>query len=57
MLVLQGYMVVMIAIGWKLATQSSSFERMSLWKQLIVLSISPLLLVRDIFKDFQKERR
>lgn len=57
MLVVQGYMVLMVAIGFVLTTSSHTFKRLSLWKQLIVLTISPLLLTREIFNDFKKEVR
>ncbi len=57
MLVVQGYMVLMFAIGFVLATSSHTFKRLSLWKQLIVLTASPLLLAREIFNNLKKEVR
>ena len=57
MLIIKGYVVLVFAIGFILATSSRSFKGLSLWKQIIVLSISPLLLAREIFYDFKKEVR
>jgi len=55
MLVAQGYVILMIAIGFVIATSSHRFKDLSLWKRIAVLSISPLLLAREILKDFKKE--
>lgn len=57
MLVIQGYVILTIAIGFVLTTTSPVFKGLSLWKQLIVLTISPLLLAKEIFNDFKKEVR
>jgi len=54
MLVVQGYMILTIVIGFILSTSSQAFKQLSLWKQIIVLSISPLLLTREILKDFKR---
>ena len=54
MLVIQGYVVLMIGIGLKLAISSYIFRNLSLWKKLIVFSVSPLLLAIEIYKDFKK---
>lgn len=55
MLVIQGYVYLVLAIGFISVTSSKTFKKLSLWKQILVLSISPLLLARNIFKDFKKE--
>ena len=55
MLIVQGYIILSIGIGFILTIKSNSFKRLSLWKQFIVLSISPLMLAREILKDFKKE--
>jgi hypothetical protein len=55
MLVVQGYLFLTVAIGFILTTKSDAFRKLSFWKQFIVLSISPLMLLRKIFRDFKKE--
>jgi len=56
MLILQGYVILVIAIGFILATSSKTFKNLSLWKRFLVLSISPLLLAREIFLSTPKEK-
>lgn len=47
------YMGIALFLGFTIALYNERFKKMSFWKQLFALSISPLLLAREIYKSIK----
>ena len=43
------YLLLTLIVGLSISTTSKRFQQMIFWKQIAVLLISPLLVIREIF--------
>jgi hypothetical protein len=48
------YVIISLVLGLSMSIRSKTFKTMSFWKQILALSISPILLVREIFISKEK---
>lgn len=48
-IIIETYLALAFAFGFSIALFSKRFKRMSFWTQILLLSISPLLVIRAVF--------